>query len=100
MASPFTAFPTFGGPEQGLIILGIRLLALNAFLIFLSLTLRCIANFRDVFKSVTIVCAGLVLPICMYLSTHGSGGCGEGEQTPCDFCGRQNLSQTNHWGLP
>lgn len=55
------------------------MLALNAFLVFLSLILRCIANFRDVFKSVTIICAGLVLPIFMYLSTYGSEDCGEGD---------------------
>ena len=74
-----STFACFGGPDQDLIILGIRLLALNTFLVFLSLTLRCIANFRDVFKSVTIICASLALPIFMYFNTHGSGDCGEGD---------------------
>ena len=73
------SFACFGGPDQDLIILGIRLLALNIFLILLSLALRSIANFRGFFKAVTIICVALILPTFMYFSTHGSGDCGEGD---------------------
>lgn len=74
-----SAFACFGGPDQDLIILGIRLLAINTFLILLSLALRSIANFRSVLNAVAIICVALILPTFMYLSTHGSGDCGEGD---------------------